>query len=162
MADGLVITIIEGFNAETTYWENFYIDKAEKVISTPEWENYSTFRIYVDIKSKIPGLEYNLTIGEYSREEIETDRKTLDLSDNYIIQNFKFEDSFIEGILRQCLENIIDVSYMPCEIDLKGLPYAQAGDSFAVATTNGEGFASIILSRSLSGINALKDRYTSD
>lgn len=162
MADGLPITEIEGMNPQTTYWEPLFDGRSEKVISTPEWENYSTFRIYVYINSKIPGLEYNLTIGEYSREEIETDRKTLDLSDNYIIQNFKFEDSFIEGILRQCLANIIDVSYMPCEIDLKGLPYAQAGDSFAVSTTNGEGFASIILSRSLSGINALKDRYTSD
>lgn len=162
MADGLPITEIEGLNMETSYYDSLFVGRSERVVSTPEWENYSTFRIYVDIKSKIPGLEYNLTIGEYSREEIETDRKTLDLSDNYIIQNFKFEDSFIEGILRQCLANIIDVSYMPCEIDLKGLPYAQAGDSFAVSTTNGEGFASIILSRSLSGINALKDRYTSD
>lgn len=161
-ADGLIITLVEGVNSSTSAREDLFSGNSDMVRVDIDASLYSGFYVYVDESSMAEGQNYYLNIGEYTSEEIDADRKTLDLSDNYIINNFKFDDTFISNVVRKCLDNIIDISYMPCEIDLKGLPYAQAGDSFCVTTTTGEGFVSIILSRTLSGINSLKDRYTSN
>lgn len=157
-AEGLAITEISaaiGGNPR----EILFSGRQDKVILTDSiWESYTS--LYVNLENAPDG--YSIKIGRYSYEEIQIERKTLDLSENYLIQNFKMEDIFIQKIMRQCLDNIKDVSFVPCNVDLKGLPYAQAGDSFAVSTTNDDNFVGIILRRTLSGINALKDTYTCD
>lgn len=83
-----------------------------------------------------------------------------DISDNYLIKENTFTEEQITEILSNIALNIEGVRYMPADIDLIGLPYLEAGDVVRVITTDG-GFETIILNRTLSGIQRLNDNYES-
>lgn len=94
-------------------------------------------------------------------EEGEEDKyQTYDISDNYLIKENTFTEAQIAEILATLASNIDRVRYMPAEVDLRGLPYLEAGDVVRVLTTDG-GFETIILRRTLTGIQALSDNFES-
>ena len=92
----------------------------------------------------------------------DTQYQTYDLSENYIVQNNTFEEDTINEILQKVGVSIANVQYMPAEISMNyGLPYLEIGDYVTVMLSNAETFNTLVLRRTLSGIQALKDNYES-
>lgn len=88
--------------------------------------------------------------------------QTYDLSENYIIQNNTFNADVINEILEKVGAGIESVQYMPAEISMNyGLPYLEIGDCVTVMLANAETFDTLVLRRTISGIQALKDNYES-
>lgn len=104
------------------------------------------------------------TYAEHIIIEVEEGKEdkyqTYDISDNYLIKENTFTEAQIAEILANIASNIDRIRYMPAEVDLKGLPYLEAGDVVQVLTTDG-GFETIILRRTLTGIQALSDNFES-
>lgn len=88
------------------------------------------------------------------------DYQVYDISDNEIIRSNTYTQAQIQTILQTIATNIDDVIYMPADIDCVGLPYIEAGDVADVITADGS-FETIVLRRTLSGIQALFDNYES-
>lgn len=91
-------------------------------------------------------------------EDATSDYQEYDISDNYIVENSIFTASQMDEILANIGLNIKDIQYYPSEVQCVGLPFVEVGDTIKVLTADG-GFNSIVLSRTLSGINALMDNY---
>lgn len=104
------------------------------------------------------------TYAEYimlNVDESEEDKyQVYDISDNYLIKENTFTMEQIMQILANLGNNIGNVQYMPAEVDLIGLPYMEAGDVVQVLTTEG-GFETIVLNRTLTGIQSLSDNFDS-
>lgn len=88
------------------------------------------------------------------------DYQTYSLTDNYLVQNGKFSSEDIEQILLTVGEAIKDVKYMPSDVDLSGRPDLEAGDLVQVSTPEGT-FETVILRRTLTGIQCLTDNFES-
>ncbi|RKI37283.1 hypothetical protein D7V86_24840 [bacterium D16-51] len=97
---------------------------------------------------------------------IQTDRELAqigsDISNPYIISNnFLLHGKTateLEGIGQNIFSRIKDTVYRPNTTELTGLPYMEAGDAFALVKRT-DTIESFIFSRTLSGIQALKDTY---
>lgn len=105
------------------------------------------------------------TLAEYDIVEVEegeeSNYQTYDLSDNYLIKSNTFTEDEITAILEIFASNVEGIKYMPAEINtVNAFPYLEAGDVVQVITTDG-GFETIILNRTLSGIQSLSDSYES-
>lgn len=83
-----------------------------------------------------------------------------DISNNYLIQNCTFTQEQIETVLKEFAEAIKNIRYMPCELDLVGLPYIEAGDVVEVETEAGN-FITLVERRTLNGIQSLRDAWQS-
>lgn len=90
----------------------------------------------------------------------EGDYLTYDVSNNYFIKNGNYKEEEMLSILEKVADNVKNLSYMPSSVKCIGLPYVEAGDWLTVIT-NDSGFNSVILSRSLNGIQTLKDSFES-
>lgn len=80
------------------------------------------------------------------------------LNDNYIIQNCAIDQSLVGEFMPIIGSEVETIKYMPFNMDAVGLPYIEAGDRIQVLTADG-GFTSIIMSRTLSGIQSLIDTF---
>lgn len=133
--------------------------------NNPVWydDNYTLLYSKVVCTYKNSETEED-TLAEYNIIEVvegeESNYQTYDLSDNYLIQSNTFTEEEISAILEKFALNVEDIRYMPADINLIGLPYLEAGDVVQVLTTDG-GFETIILNRTLSGIQRLNDNYES-
>lgn len=87
--------------------------------------------------------------------------KTYDLSKNEIIRVGKWTTAQIQQFCEKIAANLIDINYIPCEIDCIGLPYVETGDTFEVLTASNDSITTIVLNRTLSGELVLKDNYSS-
>ena len=89
-------------------------------------------------------------------EYVFRDGITYNLNSNWILQNCIFTEEEIIALCEYMAEKIKHVRYVPCAVTAKGLPWLEAGDTIDVLTTKG-GFESIVLRRTLSGIQGLSD-----
>lgn len=81
---------------------------------------------------------------------------TYNLNSNWILQNCIFSETEVAELCAYMAERIGHITYTPCEITAKGLPWIETGDTVDVLTTKG-GFKSVILRRTLTGIQGLID-----
>ena len=81
---------------------------------------------------------------------------TYNLNSNWILQNCIFTEEEVAALCEYMAEKISHIKYTPCTVTAKGLPWIEAGDTIDVLTKKG-GFESIILRRTLSGIQGLVD-----
>lgn len=88
------------------------------------------------------------------------DYQEYDISENYIIKNCTFTDTAMTEVLKNMANAIRDIIYMPADIEAVGLPYIEPGDVVEVITPDG-GFDTVVLRRTLKGIQSLKDSYES-
>lgn len=84
-----------------------------------------------------------------------------DITDNKIIQDNKWTQETIMPILEKIARKIEGIVYMPFDIEMKGMPQLEAGDSVKVLLSNGS-FTSFVLRQTISGIQSLKSSITSD
>lgn len=79
-----------------------------------------------------------------------------DISNNYLIQNSTFTSERINELLKNFGRSIQNIQYMPCELEMVGLPYIEAGDVVEVETEEGR-FITLVERRTLNGIQSLGD-----
>lgn len=92
-------------------------------------------------------------VYEYKFRE---DGTTYNLNSNWILQNCIFSEEEVANLCEYMAENIRHITYTPCEVATKGLPWIEAGDTLEILTKKG-GFESFVLRRTLSGIQGLID-----
>lgn len=85
---------------------------------------------------------------------------TYDLTNNGLFKH-TISNENAKTILEAFIENASGISYMPSEIEMQGRPDLEAGDVLEIATTD-ETITTIILSRTMNGIQALFDSVKSD
>lgn len=81
------------------------------------------------------------------------------LNNNYLLYG-KTNDE-LEDIGKRFLNLINAISYRPTVVSLKGLPYVELGDRFKVAGRT-DTIESYVFNRTLTGIQALRDTFTSE
>lgn len=118
---------------------------------------------YVALKFKDEtGEEQDLTV------QIGTGASVYDLSDNEVLKNMAFTVSKSEAEAGTTIEskllaflnsaftpNIPDLSFVPIELEKKGLPYFEAGDAVTITTGDGQTVPSFILRQTIKGIQFL-------
>lgn len=77
------------------------------------------------------------------------------VEDNFLVYGKTHEQ--LQPIAEAMYAVIKDISFVPCKIDMQGLPYLQVGEQIKVFTDKSI-FNTFILQRKLSGIQALKDK----
>lgn len=79
------------------------------------------------------------------------------ISDNFIL--FGKTNVELEKICRPIYEMLSSMVYRPCTLTTQGLPYVEPGDQFTLLK-NRLIIESVVLSRTLSGVQGLRDTYT--
>ena len=143
------------YPAETLYPEDYfeYLGVSDDENACPEYrsckyEEYMTMPITcLNIQSTTDDV--GVTVGD-------------DLSNPYVITaNFflygKSQEELAE-IGQNIMEGIKGITYRPNSTELDGLPYMECGDVYALEKKN-DSVESYIFSRTISGIQALKDTY---
>ncbi|MBR1855339.1 MAG: hypothetical protein IJ794_19730, partial [Lachnospiraceae bacterium] len=114
-----------------------------------------------DPDSAEAGESYTATIRSVTTEEVSYDHKVMDLSSNAILQTYSIDDDELKDMLEDLLEKVGDVIYMPVELQARGFPYIEAGDTLGIETKD-QLLYTIVLQRTLTGIQALHDSFISD
>lgn len=99
--------------------------------------------------------KYDKEINYYADGE----SRTYSLANNYILQNTQIEESVLAKLLEEMASNVKDAFYLPCEIELQGLPYLESGD--AIQIDSEIGFQTIVMRRTMNGIQSLIDEIES-
>lgn len=115
--------------------------------------------IYTDSNDVQNDFTYYLT--GYSASTQTDDYLVYELSENAIIQMYKWTHAQIQDICETIASNIDGVTYMPVDFVGRGLPYVEAGDTFEVLTKLNDSITTIVLNRTLTGDQTLKDQYKS-
>lgn len=87
-----------------------------------------------------------------------SDYQSYSLEGNYLLDNGVFTEEKITDILSTVASSIANVQYMPAEVELKGLPWMEAGDAIEINTQNAT-INTLVLRRTLSGIQTIRDNY---
>lgn len=119
---------------------------------------------YVEIKFKDEsGSEQDITV------QIGSGASVYDLRDNEVLSNLAFSISQAEAESGVTIEskiiaflnsvftpNIPDLTFVPIELEKKGLPYLEAGDAIEVETEDSQTVPSFILRQTIKGIQFLE------
>ena len=79
-----------------------------------------------------------------------------DISNNYYIKNKLISETKIDEIMQRLAYLIQNTPYYIMDVDMRGLPYLEAGDAIGLQTDSDE-FTTIAMRRRISGIHALMD-----
>lgn len=82
------------------------------------------------------------------------------MGDNEVLKSGTFTENEIESILAEMFESIKGIVYTPIEMEMRGLPFLEAGDKLFI-NAGDEWIKSIIFKRTLSGEQALTDEIES-
>lgn len=104
--------------------------------------------------------DYYQIVPEDTPGYVADNYQSYSLSDNYLISNCRFNSKVISEILEELGQHIGNIRYMPASVDIKGMPWLEAGDVINILTKD-DGIETIVLSRDLSGIHTLKDSLES-
>lgn len=103
----------------------------------------------------------NFVIGTETKTPIYDDvvGEVYNLDNNWYVKNSQFTESKMEKILSNMSNSLMSMQYTPTEITMKGRPDLECGDWLTIDTNEGV-IATIILERTLSGVQSLKDNIT--
>jgi len=138
----------------------------QSMYKPPAWHEDVYTRLYSKVTCTYKDSETEEdTYAEHIIVEVEDGEEdkyqTYDISDNYLIKENTFTEAEMAEILMTLAANIYRVTYMPADINLRGLPYLEAGDVIQVQTED-ETFETIVLRRTLTGIQSLSDNFESN
>lgn len=132
-----------------------------------EWngEGATTINDITGISLTFDTTEYsgNVILSEYEKNVVhynDSECQAYIITDNVILQSQSFTEEEVKEYLEVIAENINKVWYLPAEIEMQGLPYLEAGDVLQVDSEN-IGFQTIIMRRTMTGIQALMDSIES-
>lgn len=153
--------IVIPMDRPTTYFDLEQFADYESVLAIKDNITYIWFN-KLDIESDITSGGVDVAINNskpydtYATENI----GTYIMEDNYFLQNVQFTEQQIETIFTEVGKNICDFSYTPATIESIGQPYIEAGDWITVVGIK-DAFDTIVLERTITGIQALSDSYES-
>ena len=128
--------------------------------NAPTWVDNKYWRVTVNSYDPIPqgsgAPEWEVYKYYTQQDLVGDDYLTYDLSQNALIQDYPWVSSDIQEILEVIAYELEEVQYYPTEMTMIGLPYLEAGDTIQIITPN-DSFSTIILRRTLKGIQALHD-----
>lgn len=177
MLDGL-------FPADDLYPSNdlYPIDYALAVVNSDEQEIINN-NVAIDLWYEKRIVGFNKIICEYmssevldednnpvqviyeeswdSSNDVDDNFATYDLSDNLIISNNTWTEQGIQTIIESLVESLQKIMFYPAEVSMVGLPYIEAGDEMLVYCHRNR-LLVLNLSRTLSGIQALRDKTKTD
>ncbi len=128
--------------------------------------NTSLIDDYLEVKHYRSLKTENYTTDKITRLVIRTEEDDIGAStgegDNaYIIQdNFLLYGSStdkLKGIAETIYEAVKDITYIPYTAEHVGLPYLKCGSQISYKLVNGENFVGLMLQRTLTGTQVLKD-----
>ena len=132
-----------------------------------EWngEGATTINDITGISLTFDTTEYsgNVILSEYEKNPVhynDSECQAYIITDNEILKSQSFTEDEVKAYLEVIAENIKDVWYLPAEIEMQGLPYLEAGDVLQVDSEY-IGFQTIIMRRTMTGIQALMDSIES-
>lgn len=170
-----IVSVNLSFSSDSSAWlEPFEIESGTTAfLLTNEIFEKSGGSLWNDTIDSLDGIYLTFeALGEYSGAFVVSSCKPsnvyykadecilYDLSGNYLIQNCTFTQEQMDTILNSFAESIKDIQYMPCEVELVGLPYIESGDVVEIETDAGS-FTTIVERRTLNGIQALRDSWES-
>ena len=129
----------------------------------------------VEGESKVVDATYTLYLNGFNEESDPLLYAVYEIKDNKIINDkvavieegeIKYVDKTwtpqqIEDICSGIAANLENVSYIPVEFTGRGLPYVEAGDTFEILTKSNDSITTIVLNRTITGEQTLKDSYKS-
>lgn len=135
--------------ARTLWRDVWYEDKPsnpyDKVCCT--WRNDNDEEIYKEI-ILVDTSEDSMLARNYQH---------YDISNNYFIKTQGLlTEQQVDDVLNNLANILRDVQYYVSDVDMRGLPYMEAGDSISVLTRT-SGFDTFCMRHRLSGIHALMD-----
>lgn len=89
-----------------------------------------------------------------------SNENTYEMMDNWVLHNTVQTKEQVEALVENMAQKIPSYEYCPAKIEAKGLPYLEAGDAISVYGRK-DAFDTIIMRRTLSGIQSLTDVYES-
>lgn len=98
--------------------------------------------------------------GENSVEYGQNKTNTYVMTDNILFESLGRENLMMIAPL--VLKTIEDISYRPFELEMMGYPCLEVGDKISFTAKDGTRVNSYVLERTLTGIQALKDRLSAD
>ncbi|MEE1517253.1 MAG: hypothetical protein UF228_06615 [Lachnospiraceae bacterium] len=129
-------------------------------LNTKDIDDYLEVRHYKTLKTE------NFAMDKITRLTIRTDEDDIGASSGDGDNAYVIEDNFLlygssseklKGIADIIYEAIKDISYVPYTAEQIGLPYLRCGSRISYKLVNGESFEGLVLQRTLSGTQALKD-----
>ena len=112
-------------------------------------------------------IEYEYkTLNEEDKEVVEkgvhvideSNEKTYEMFDNWLLHNTVQTKEQVEALIENMAQKIPSFEYCPAKVEAKGLLYLEAGDAISVYGRK-DAFDTIIMRRTLSGIQSLTDEY---
>lgn len=129
--------IVATSNYRSLWYEEYSVQPFGKVVAD-----------YVDEEGKSRSFSYVFD---------ENAPNTYYMQDNFILLHTKLSQLRVKELLDTFfVPNARGITYIPAELEMKGLPYIEAGDVLCILTENG-GMESFVFRRTLSGIFSLKD-----
>lgn len=177
-----MISVINGGFGKMDRYGFFRIDTARSVGLYPEETLYPSDDLYPEDSVSYIGSGnetgyypeyYSVLSEEYVTKKITSVNIQTESSDvavaseenqenPYLITGnillYKKNSQELKSIGHTIYSAISDIQYRPCTIDTDGIPYMETGDSFALMK-NGKAIESILFTRTLKGIQALKDTF---
>ena len=129
-------------------------------LNAEDIDDYLEVRHYKQLKTE------NFAMDKITRLTIRTDEDDIGASSGDGDNAYVIEDNFLlygssseklKGIADIIYEAIKDISYVPYTAEQIGLPYLRCGSRISYKLVNGESFEGLVLQRTLSGTQALKD-----
>lgn len=152
----------ETFPGETLFPGAFGgdVEVSRSVYKTLYYETYQSKSIDVlEIRTENGGLGASAGSSTYNARSVE-------IPNVYRVQNsiltYGQSSEQLQTMANNMLSVIENVTYIPAEANLKGNPCHEVGDIVTFVADDGSTVQTYILSRSLSGIQALKDNYVAD
>lgn len=103
-------------------------------------------------------VEYDLT--DWEAEDFKAEEWQVYEVDNYVLQNEPITEEEAEAYAETIGEALKKIRYMPADITLQGQPQIEVGDALEVVTNEG-GFDTMVLRRTMKGIQNLQDEFES-
>lgn len=135
--------------------EDLYPNEATDIVSTYNhktlfYEEYKTTEIdSVKIPYYLDGTKHNCFVGS-------TFNNTYSFEENYILNKTELEYQEAVEIATDFFKTVKGITYTPAELEMRGLPYIEAGDVLNVLTEE-SGIETFVFRRTLVGIQMLSD-----
>jgi len=141
-----------------TYSENVEIPRSR--YKELFYENYTAKKIdTLEIRKENGSIGASAGSSNYNA-------RSMSIPNVYIVQNdiitYGQSESQLQTMATNMLNKVENVAYVPSDAEVKGNPCHEVGDSVAFLSDDGSYVDTYILTRKLSGIQALKDTYTAD
>jgi hypothetical protein len=142
-----------GIKVNESYYESLWYD---------DYYSLPVGRVTVTYNDSVEGEDYQIDVycNGFTEDSSPARYRTYDLTENVLIKSKTWTEEAMTDILDTIAANVTGITYMPCELEMKGRPDLEAGDVVEITTTQGR-ITTIVLHRTITGIQLLTDDVTS-